>query len=219
MANDDDHQQLSDCDEVVVAQPSVVTDRAAPQPVQQPGATPSRPPLPNTMDFKINFGDSAGFQTRGAKKKKAAAKFDPWGDDENKAEDNGSANGGAGGGDGSTGGGGNGAGSGGGGDDNNGGNGDDDDWGFSTGKKAKKKTKKQQQQEEEEQRRKEEEEAAAANKPDPLSWADEANEAANDDWSLSWGTGKKTEKKKKKVCSLSPRFRVLLIANTMFSGC
>ncbi|KAK5958794.1 hypothetical protein OHC33_000637 [Knufia fluminis] len=156
-----------------------------------------------SMDFNVDFGSSSGFKSHAKKKKAAAAaKFDPWADNNEEKKDDAGANGA--GGDGGNGGadGGDASGAGGGGDDNNGGgNDDDDDWGFSTGKKNKKKSKKKQEEEEEEERkRKEEEEAAAAatGNADPLSWADDTNgEAANEDWTMSWGGPKKKDKKKK----------------------
>lgn len=150
------------------------------------------------MDNGIDFGSTAGFRERAKKKKGATNKFDPWGDSEKKED--GSAGGDGTGdndnaGDGGSAGGGGGAGNGGD-DNNNGDNGGEDDWGFSTGKKTKKKTKKRQDEEDEEEgsKTKNEEEPSA----DPLSWANDTNENAGDDWTNSWSTGKK--EKKKKVC-------------------
>lgn len=152
------------------------------------------------MDFDIDFGSTSGFKTHGKKKKAAATRFDPFAEDNEKKDDgtaeNGGGNddlGGYGGGDGGA------AGGNGGDDNNNGGNDEEDDWGFSTGKKNKKKSKKKQEEEEEEERKRKEEEEAQAN-ADPLSWADDANGEANEDWTMSWGgTGKKKDKKSK-VC-------------------
>lgn len=160
--------------------------------------------LPATeMNASIDFGDTTGIQTRGKKQKKKAAQQAKWFDSDNEGE---GATAGDGGGDGAgegDGGGGN-AGGDGGGDDNNGGGGDDDDWDFGGSKKSKKKNKKKQEeeekkkQEEEEQKKKEEEEAAKG-AADPLSWADETNAAADEDWTMGFGSKKDKKKKNKKV--------------------
>jgi hypothetical protein len=153
------------------------------------------------MDFKIDFGDTAGVQTRGKKAAKKAAKVAQqakWMESDNEGDGNAAGDGGDGG-SGGNGGGDNGSGAGGdGGGDNGGGDGgDEDEWAFGGGKKNKKKTSKQ-KQEEEEQKRKEEEEAA--NAANTLSWADETNDAAvNDDWTTGFATKKDKKKKGKKV--------------------
>jgi hypothetical protein len=163
--------------------------------VQVDAAAPTRPSnrtaaSQQAMDFKVDFGDTSGFQTRGkAKKKKATTTFS-W-DDGDGNNNNGDGTAGGDGGEG-TGGAGGGDGAGGaGGDDGQGGG--DDDWttGFTSAKDKKKNKKKQ----EEEQKKKDEEEAAANN---TLNWADDTNDAnADDDWTN--GFVSKDKKKKKKV--------------------
>lgn len=188
-------QSLQIEDQDSLARVSQAVDAQAPASQQTRKAKTRQDSLPSHMDFKIDFDDTAGFQTRGkksaAKKKAQQAAF--W--DEPEGNGDGTANGEGGGADGS---GGAGSGAGGaGGDDGNNGGGDDDDWtlGFSSAK-TKKKTKKK---EEEEQKRKEEEEAAAAN-TNSLNWADDMNDAAgDDDWTMGFTTAGKKGKKGKKV--------------------
>jgi hypothetical protein len=154
--------------------------------------------VPRSMDFKIDFGDTAGFQTRGKKaaaKKKAQQSAFNWDEPEGNGDGPGNGEGGEGGD--NAGDGGSGAG-GAGGDDGNGGGGDDD-WtlGFSS-KKDKKKSKKK--QEEEEQKKQEEDDAAAASATNALNWADDTNDAAgDDDWTAGFTTAGKKGKKGKKV--------------------
>ena len=150
----------------------------------------------------IDFGDISNFrQAAGKKAKKAAkqasqAKWADDGDGGSKDGGDGEENGEGGGG----GGGGSNGGDGGGGD--GGGGGDDwDDWDTGKNKKKGKKAKddEKKKQEEEEAKKKEEEEAAKNN--NPLSWADEGNDDAGDDWGGFTTTTKKDKKGKKgKVC-------------------
>jgi hypothetical protein len=167
-----------------LARASVHVDATAPTRSQNRSSTSHQ-----AMDFKVDFGDTSGFQTRGkAKKKKATTSF-AWDEPEGNKDGDGTAGGE--GGDGAGGaGGGDGAG-GAGGDDGKGGG--DDDWtaGFTSAKDKKKK-----KRQEEEQKKKDEEEAAANN---TLNWADDTNDAnADDDWTTGF-VSKADKKKKKKV--------------------
>merc|ERR1711939_71307 len=167
---------------------------------EQPASSPHRdakPPNPE-MDFSVDFGAASGVQTRGKKAKQKAAKAASqakWFESDNEGEGNAAGDGGDGaGGDGNGGS----AGGDGGGDDNNGGGGDDD-WDFGGSKKKNKKNKKK--QEEEEKRKQEEEEAA--NAANPLSWADETNNAAEDDWTTGFTSKKDKKKKNKKTLAIT----------------
>ena len=176
-----------------------------------PRVSSRRPHSETNMDYKIDFGDTTGVQTRGKKAAKKAAKAAQqakWFESDNEGEGNAAGDGG---GDdaGGTGGGDNSGAGGNGGDDNNGGGGDDD-WDFGGSKKNKKKQKKK-EEEEEEQRRKDAESANANKGADPLSWADEANEAAaDDDWAGFTTKKDKKGKKGKKVRQCNPYHHITL---------
>lgn len=177
------------------------------QPRQRSPATESRPGT--RMDKGIDFDDSTGIQTRGKKAAKKAAKAAQqakWFESDNEEGGGLAGDGGDGAGGGENNGGS--AGGDGGGDENNGG-GDDEEWDLGGSKKNKKKNKKKQEEEErkkqqeEEQKKQEEQEAAHAG--DPLSWADEVNNAAtaDDDWTTGFTTKKDKKKKNKKVIKCS----------------
>lgn len=163
-------------------------------------------PIGPSPIYPIDFSGAAGLrECKGGKKKKnnRAQASNNWPGSENEGEkkDEGGS-GGAADGNGSGGGAAGGDGGAGGGDGGGGGGDDGDDWGndwATSGSKSKKKKKKQ--EEEEEQKRKEEEEeekaapAAATTTNNPLSWADEVEEANGDD---AWGTFETVGAKKKK---------------------
>lgn len=157
----------------------------------------------------VDLGDTSGFVTHGAKKKKQEAKQASqakWAnpDDEGGSKEGGEANGNAGG---AAGGSNNGDGGGAGGDEG-------DDW-WDTGKKKKGKKgnggvdeeeERRKKEEEEERKRKEEEEYDVGNGGDPLSWADsvgDANANPNDEWGGFTTTAKKGKKDKKGKVSLA----------------
>ena len=188
-----------------------------PQPELTAVTHSGRQPSLHNMDFNIDFGDTSAVQTRG--KKKAAKKGQSFNWDEPEENKDGDLPTGEGGDAGNGGAGDTGSGAGGAGGDDNGGNGDnngEDDW-FAGGAKSKKKGKKKTKQEEEDKKKQEEEEAAAnANgNADPLSWADDANDAANgeEEWATGFGSKKDTKKKGKKVLCQTTAVRVHVNTN------